>query len=96
MAYATENLGIVLMNQRRFSEAALQLASAIKPIESVASIDANNSGYQIELAKAFGWWADSEKAWASWMWPLPSASARFRISTNAWPTGDRMSDSSSG
>ena len=62
VAYASENLGIVLMNQRRFSEAALQLARAIKPIESVASIDPNNSGYQIELAKAFGWWADSEKA----------------------------------
>lgn len=60
--YANENLGIVLMNQRRFAEAARQFRGALRPMESFASIDPEKSEYQQEIANLLGWFADAERA----------------------------------
>ena len=60
--YARENLGIVLMNQRRFDEAARQFQGMIGPMQSLASVDAGNADYQSELSNGLGWLADAQKA----------------------------------
>jgi tetratricopeptide (TPR) repeat protein len=62
VAYANENLGIVLMSQRRFTEATRQFEAAIRPMQSVASIDARNAEYQKELSNLLGWLADARGA----------------------------------
>ena len=60
--YARENLGIVLMSQRRFDEAARQFGSALAPMESVAAIDPSNISYQLEVSNVFAWLADAQRA----------------------------------
>ena len=60
--YARENLGIVLMSQRRFAEAGRQFESALRPIESLASIDSGNKEYQRELSTVLAWLADARRA----------------------------------
>jgi len=58
--YAQENIGIVLRNQRRFEEAARLFAGALRPMESLASIDPKNSEYQKEMSTILAWSADSQ------------------------------------
>ena len=58
--YARENLGIVLMSQRRFAEAAQQFEAAIRPMESLASIDPANDAYQKELSNVLAWRAQAD------------------------------------
>jgi tetratricopeptide (TPR) repeat protein len=60
--YARENLGIVLMNQRRFAEATAEFATIVRAIRSMRMIDPNNKEYQKELSNAYGWLADGDKA----------------------------------
>jgi eukaryotic-like serine/threonine-protein kinase len=60
--YANENLGIVRMTQRRFSEAANNFQSLVRPMESLTAIDPRNAEYQSELSNALGWLADSQAA----------------------------------
>ena len=60
--YARENLGIVLMSQRRFAEAARQFESALGPMESLASIDKKNTTYQLEVSNLLAWLADASRA----------------------------------
>ena len=59
--YARENLGIVLFGQRRFGEAAGQFESALKPMESLASVDPGNITYQLEVSNLMGWLADARR-----------------------------------
>ena len=58
--YAETNLGIVLMKQRRFDEAASQLSGALLTMRAVAGVDPRNSDYQKSLGSALGWLADAE------------------------------------
>jgi tetratricopeptide (TPR) repeat protein len=60
--YARENLGIVLLGQRRFAEAARQFESALQPMETLASIDRNNSEYQREVSNLLAWLGDAKLA----------------------------------
>jgi len=60
--YARENLGIVLMTQRRFAEADRQFSSALGPMESLASIDPANGDYQKEVSNVLAWLADAKRA----------------------------------
>jgi len=60
--YAQENLGIVLMSQRRFVEAANEFEKSLHPMESLASIDPANVTYQKEVTNALGWLADAQRA----------------------------------
>jgi len=62
LAYANENLGIALYDERRFAEATPQIESAIRSIETVAAVDASNETYQYELGNAIGWVAQSRAA----------------------------------
>jgi len=60
--YARENLGIVLLGQRRFAEAARQFDSALRPMETLASVDRQNSEYQREVSNLLAWLADARLA----------------------------------
>ena len=60
--YGVENLGISLYNKRRFPEAARQFESALRPMESLASVDLGNRTYQKELSTVFAWLADAQRA----------------------------------
>jgi tetratricopeptide (TPR) repeat protein len=61
LAYANENLGIVLFNQRRFAEAVRQFEGSLRPMESLASIEPNNADYQKELSNVLAWLADAQR-----------------------------------
>jgi tetratricopeptide (TPR) repeat protein len=60
--YARENLGIVLMSQRRFAEALGQFSAVASAIESMRIIDSDSKEYQSELSNGYGWLADASKA----------------------------------
>jgi len=60
--YARENLGIVLMSQRRFADAAQQFDTSLRPMESLASIDPQNLEYQREVSNVLAWLADARRA----------------------------------
>jgi tetratricopeptide (TPR) repeat protein len=60
--YAREDLGIVLMSQRRFGEAAGLFDAVIRAMEPMSTIDSGNKEYQSELSNAYGWLADARKA----------------------------------
>jgi tetratricopeptide (TPR) repeat protein len=60
--YARENLGIVLMTQRRFAEAGRQFASALGPMQSLANFDPTNGEYRREVSNVLGWLADARRA----------------------------------
>lgn len=62
VAYANENLGIALFNERRFAEATQRFQSGISPLESAAGIDSTNGTYRAELANLLGWIAESHRA----------------------------------
>lgn len=60
--YAEANLGIVLLKQRRFAEAANQFAGALQTIEAVTAVDPRNRGYQTSVPESLAWLADAEIA----------------------------------
>jgi tetratricopeptide (TPR) repeat protein len=60
--YAQENLGIVLMTQRRFVEATAEFEKALGPMESLAAADPANATYQTEVTNALAWLADAQRA----------------------------------
>ena len=60
--YARENLGIVLMNQRNYAQAAGQFGAIVTAMDSIRSIDPDNEEYQKELSNALGWLADTNRA----------------------------------
>ncbi|HEY4071330.1 MAG TPA: toll/interleukin-1 receptor domain-containing protein [Sphingomicrobium sp.] len=60
--YAKEDLGIVLLAERRFAEASRLFGSSLGPMQSLASIDPSNAEYQHELMNLQGWFADAERA----------------------------------
>lgn len=59
---ADAELGIVLLDQRRFAEAATQFEQALQTIQALAAADPNNSDYQKSLAETLAWVADSQMA----------------------------------
>jgi tetratricopeptide (TPR) repeat protein len=60
--YARENLGTVLMSQRRFAEATRQFESALGPMQSVAAIDPGSKSHQLAVSNVFAWLADAQRA----------------------------------
>lgn len=58
--YAATNLGFVLLRQRRYEEAVQQLTKALRTIEAVAAIDAENEVYQKQLAESLAWLSDAQ------------------------------------
>jgi tetratricopeptide (TPR) repeat protein len=62
LVYANEDLGIVLLSERRFPEATRQFEIALGPIESAVAIDGSNVTYQHEYSNLLGWIADARFA----------------------------------
>lgn len=60
--YANENLGIVLLSKRHFTEARLQFQNALHPMESAASIDQSKIDYQKEVGMLLAWLGDANRA----------------------------------
>ena len=60
--YARENLGIVLMSQRRFAAAVREFEASLRPMESLASLDRENLEYQREVSNVLAWLADAHRA----------------------------------
>jgi tetratricopeptide (TPR) repeat protein len=60
--YAEANLGIVLLSQRRFADAARQFDGALRTIQAVAAVDPDNGDYEKSVAESLAWLADSELA----------------------------------
>lgn len=60
--YGTEDVGIALYDQRRFSEAAKQFDATLGPMQNLVSIDPSNLTYQNELSTALAWAADAQRS----------------------------------
>jgi tetratricopeptide (TPR) repeat protein len=58
--YADSNLGIILYDQRRYSEADRQLQHALSTVESLAASDPGNQEYQKSLLESLAWLADAQ------------------------------------
>ena len=52
----------MLLDQRRWAEAATQFRNSLQTIQAIAIADPQNKDYQQELAKSFAWLADAERA----------------------------------
>lgn len=60
--YADANLGIVLLAQRRFGDAAQSFRRALVTIQGLANADPGNGEYRLGLVEALAWLADAELA----------------------------------
>jgi tetratricopeptide (TPR) repeat protein len=60
--YGEEDVGISLLNQRRYAEASRQFQTALGPIEKLASLDPSNLVYQREVGTVLSWVAEAERA----------------------------------
>ena len=60
--YADADLGIVLYDQRRFSEAVTQFTAALTTMEAISTADPSNKAYRQGVAEAIAWLADAERA----------------------------------
>lgn len=60
--YAKENIGIVLLDQRRFAEATRLFEEAILPMGSGVSVDTGNAAYEKEYSTLLAWLADGYAA----------------------------------
>jgi tetratricopeptide (TPR) repeat protein len=60
--YADTNLGVILFDQRRFSEAANQFREALTTMEAIATADSGNKEYKASVAESLAWLADADRA----------------------------------
>jgi tetratricopeptide (TPR) repeat protein len=60
--YADFNLGVVLVDQRRFAEAVRQFRDSLKTMQAIATADPGNKDYQQQIAESFAWLADADRA----------------------------------
>jgi tetratricopeptide (TPR) repeat protein len=58
--YAEADLGIVLLLERRFTDARRQFAAALQTIEAVAAIDPKTTDYRKSVADSLAWLADAQ------------------------------------
>jgi tetratricopeptide (TPR) repeat protein len=59
---ADTNLGVLLFEQRRFSEATAQFTRALRNIEALATADPSNADYQKALTESESWLADARES----------------------------------
>ena len=59
--YGEEDVGISLLNKRRYEEAARQFQTSLGPIEKLASLDPSNPAYQREVGTILSWVAEAER-----------------------------------
>jgi tetratricopeptide (TPR) repeat protein len=60
--YGEEDVGISLLNMRRYGEAARQFDAAFDPVEKLASLDPANLDYQGEVGTILSWIAEADRA----------------------------------
>ena len=60
--YADTNLGIILSDQRRFTEAVPQFTDALSTMEAIATADPSNQEYKQGVAEALTWLSDADRA----------------------------------
>ena len=60
--YGEEDVGISLLNKRRYAEAARQFEKALGPIEKLASLEPANLVYQREVGTVLSWLAETDRA----------------------------------
>ena len=60
--YAEFNLGVVLLDQRRWAEAAAQFRNSLQTIQAIATADPQNKDYQQSVAESYTWLGDAERA----------------------------------
>jgi tetratricopeptide (TPR) repeat protein len=60
--YGEEDIGISLLNERRFAEASRHFEDTVRPIGSLASLYPADATYHQEYATALAWVADAQRA----------------------------------
>ena len=60
--YGEEDVGISLLNQRKYAEASRQFETSLSAIEKLASLDPSNLVYQREVGTILYWVAEAERA----------------------------------
>ena len=60
--YGRENVGISLYDRRQYAGATAEFASALGPMQNLASIDPGNRTYQKELSTVLAWLGDAQRA----------------------------------
>ncbi|HZU52040.1 MAG TPA: TIR domain-containing protein [Sphingomicrobium sp.] len=60
--YADTDLGVVLSDQRRFSEAVAQFDQGLSTMEAISTADPRNEDYRESVAESLAWLADAERA----------------------------------
>lgn len=61
LLYAKENIGIALLNQRRFAEAAAIIDEALPAMRAIARASPDNEIYAVELSKMLAWLGDARR-----------------------------------
>jgi tetratricopeptide (TPR) repeat protein len=60
--YADTNLGIILSDQRRFTEAVPEFTDALSTMDAIAIADPGNEEYKQGVAEALTWLSDADRA----------------------------------
>ena len=60
--YAATNLGVLMLNQRRFDESSRQFERALRTIDAISTADPGNADYQKSLVETLAWAADANSA----------------------------------
>jgi len=60
--YAATNLGVLMLNQRRFDESSRQFERALRTIDAISTADPDNPDYQKSLVESLAWAADANSS----------------------------------
>lgn len=71
------NLGVVLYQQRRFTEALAQFTEALQTIQAIATADPRNRDYQISVAESLAWLGDAQ--WAVGKYAAATATRQRQV-----------------
>lgn len=70
--YADTDLGVVLYDQRRFTEAATQFNAGLRTMEAISTADPGNKDYRTGVAESLAWLADSQRAIGNYLSAIAS------------------------
>ena len=69
--YADFGLGVVLLDLRRFPEAAAQFSESLRTMEAISTADPTNKSYRQSVAESLAWLADAESATGNYNRAIP-------------------------
>jgi len=61
VVYANSNLGTLLLDERRYQQAARAFEDAVRPAERLAAAEPDNVDYQKQVAGTLAWLADAHE-----------------------------------